>query len=314
MSQHSDNKASCTGVTLLEVLVVLSVITILASLLLPAIGAAREEARRLSCASRERQLALGLELHVNAFGHYPSDGWGWSWAGDNTKGRGREQPGGWIFATLPYIEQNDVYLQCGPRRQKPFEVAIPLLYCPSRRAAQLYPYTLTALPLVNADLPIHSGKNDYAICAGDRIIGVMGGPPSDSPEDIENYEWWPRDEATGISFVRTQFRPRDIHDGMPYQIALSEKSLSIRFYTNGKSLGDDQSPLIGDDADIRRWTEYRPIRDSLIDDIERFGSAHPTGLNVAFCDGSVRFISYQIEHRVFRNYGNRADGESIRED
>ena len=74
-------------------------------------------------------------------------------------------------------------------------------------------------------------------------------------------------------------------------------------------MGDDQSLFIGDDADIRRRTMFAPRRDpGNYDEIQLFGSAHDIGCNIAFADGSIRFISYQIDSEVFRHLGNRHDG------
>ena len=62
------------GFSLVELLVVIAVIALLIHLLLPAIQAAREEARRTQCMNNLRQLGLGVMLHVDAYGHYPSGG------------------------------------------------------------------------------------------------------------------------------------------------------------------------------------------------------------------------------------------------
>jgi prepilin-type N-terminal cleavage/methylation domain-containing protein len=134
------------GFTLVELLVVITIIGILIALLLPAVQAAREAARRLQCSNQIKQLALGALGHETANGFLPTGGWNPCWAGDADRGFGGRQPGGWIYNVLPYIEQqplhdlgsgadnssvptlSDCVLQC---------VGTPLtgLICPSRRAA-----------------------------------------------------------------------------------------------------------------------------------------------------------------------------------
>ena len=74
---------------------------------------------------------------------------------------------------------------------------------------------------------------------------------------------------------------------------------------------DDHPIFIGDDADNRRWTEEPPKTDDTVDDIQGFGSAHSGGCHFVLCDGSTRTISYDIDANVFRDFGNRRDGNSI---
>ena len=93
------------GFTLVELLVVVTIIGVLIALLLPAVQAARETARQSQCKNNLKQLALGCLNHETATGRYPTGGWGWAWTGDADMGNDRLQPGGWIYNLLPFIEQ-----------------------------------------------------------------------------------------------------------------------------------------------------------------------------------------------------------------
>ena len=134
-----------SGFTLVELLVVITIIGILIALLLPAVQAAREAARRMQCSNQLKQLAWARWITNTANKCLPSGGWGPCWAGDPDRGFGRRQPGGWIYSILPYIEQQPLHdLGTGARRlHEPSSVAScmrgnavvrPDLSKPSRRA------------------------------------------------------------------------------------------------------------------------------------------------------------------------------------
>src|SRR4051812_3725372 len=97
------------GFTLVELLVVISIIAMLMLLIGPAVQSARNAARRLECRNNVKNLCLGAKQHVAKFNRYPTGGWGWNWIGDSNLGTAEKQPGGWMFNILPYIDQEGLY-------------------------------------------------------------------------------------------------------------------------------------------------------------------------------------------------------------
>ena len=93
------------GFALVELLVVITIIGILISLLLPAVQSAREAARRTQCPNNLKQMGLAILNHHQAHDYFPTTGWGANWVGDPDRGFTERQPGGWIYNTLPFIEQ-----------------------------------------------------------------------------------------------------------------------------------------------------------------------------------------------------------------
>jgi prepilin-type N-terminal cleavage/methylation domain-containing protein len=313
------HRRSPLGFTLVELLVVIAIIGILIALLLPAVQAARESARRTQCINHLKQIGLGAIVHEHHQKHYPSSGWGWHWVGDPDRGFGRTQPAGWVYNLLPYIEQQALHdygkgESATVKRQKAGEVTmtpLPMFYCPTRRRPITYPAFFRD-QAANAPIVDRHARTDYAANSGTEVE-VYEGPPS--TKEGENLSWsgWPawRATQTGISFLLSEIRVGDVTDGTSNTYLVAEKYLNPDRYEDGTDGADNTSLYQGHDWDVQRWghLSFPPLQDRQgFDSLERFGSAHVGRFHAVMCDGSVQAVSYSIDKQAHFNRAHREDG------
>ena len=325
------------GFTLVELLVVITIIGILIALLLPAVQSAREAARRTQCINNLKQIALAALNHDSIYGQLPTGGWGTAWVGDPDRGGSVDQPGGFFFNILPFMEQQGVY-QLGSGKSDsekastwtPQAAATPIasLACPSRRRPQAVVVpgskTLCNLTFSSGMRWFHS---DYAANAGDYFEDWREGPSCGNwPARGTIFNTTLAAQGTGISFQQSRIGINEIADGTSNTYMVGEKYLDSNKYTTGDDPGDDDPYTSGAAYDNYRWTTYnssndpnstpdtsfQPSQDRNNIQLPRaFGAAHVSGFNMAFCDGSVRPISYSIDRWVHRCLGNRRDRQPI---
>lgn len=329
------------GLTLIELLIVIAVLSLLLQITLPAIEMSREAARSIQCSNNLRQLAVASHLHLDAQNHFPSGGWTHHWTGDPNRGFGKDQPGSWCYNLLPYSELGAIHdlgigLPDVERRKlgaAMFATPIAGFTCPSRRPARAWTFIYSG-KVVNSDDNGKAGRSDYAANIGnltpcqqpDPGPMTLGEGTNWKEGDNPDSEWIRRTRYNGIVFQRSQITSAQITDGMSKTYLIGEKFMDPGYYKSGISPGDDQSMYVGFDRDNNRSGNslHPPMRDKSMPliwipgDDERvidwnFGSAHSTGYNMAFCDGSVRQIDYDISFELHSILSGRHDGERAAE-
>ena len=306
--------------TLVELLTVIALIGVLAALLLPAVQAARGAARNVDCKNKIHQLALAFQTHYAAHGRFAGDGWGYRWVGDPDRGDGWRQPGGWIYRLLPFIEA-DTIRQLGSDQQP--DVITPeqeyglaqatqqhlgWFNCPSRRPARLTLLT-TEWEYVNMDNGQLTATVSYDANWGSQPVVYKGGP-ANPIMDMSERQLNLLPTSDGIVFPLSAIKASRITDGLSKTYLVGDMFFWATDNTDSPDGRELHSPL---SSYYVKSAYDPPLRDMPPDPtigraLQRWGSAYPQNWNVAFCDGSVQSMSFDIELETHRRLANRADG------
>jgi prepilin-type processing-associated H-X9-DG protein len=322
--------------------VVIAIIGILVALLLPAIQAAREAARRTQCKNQLRQLAISFQLHHDTSKFFPTGGWGVLWLGFPEQGYGKSQSGSWLYSLLPFMEENALHDlgkgatgtvrrdACKQRVQSPFEG----MTCPSRRQANVYPLK-DALTYRYCSPLESSSRTDYAANGGNVLTTETDNGPSEMGENMLGVTpldhqftaavegvTTPKSRWNGVVFYRSEVNLRQVTDGTSKTYMVGEKWMYFENYDTGLDAGDGEPAFSGNNDDTIRVTHIKwPLssdteqtkNSATSPPLERraFGSAHNGGFNMAMCDGSVDFVSLDIDPTVHAVRGARNDDDQL---
>ncbi|MFO0868840.1 MAG: DUF1559 domain-containing protein [Pirellulales bacterium] len=302
-------RASRRGFTLVELLVVIAIIGILVALLLPAVQAAREASRRSSCINNLKQIALATHNYHDTYKVFPVGAYSCCW-------------GTWQVAIMPYLEQtnvSDLYQNIGlydvPNANWRYSGSVnrpvvsfrfSALTCPSSdvRAAPIATIT-------SHNYAANYGNTSYSQQA--NLNGVIFGQAPFSP--IASATQPPREigfqsitDGTSSTLLFAEVRQAvgsDLRgftwwgDASGFETYLAPNSpLPDRIYTSGYCNNNPPNP---------------PCAVATSSDPTMFAarSRHPGGVQVAFCDGSARFIANTIQLSTWRALSTSQGGEAV---
>jgi prepilin-type N-terminal cleavage/methylation domain-containing protein/prepilin-type processing-associated H-X9-DG protein len=302
---------SFRGFTLIELLVVIAVITILIGLLLPAVQAAREAARRAQCANNLKQIGLAMHSYHIVQNTFPP---GYITAVVNDPTMPEIGPGwSWGVMILSQLEQQPLYQSVNfnlqitdPGSLTARTPTLAVFVCPSNvGSGPIVPSNLTGARLVT---DVSAGQ--YVASAGQLEPGEFPG------------------SNNGVFYRNSQNGLRDITDGSSTTLMVGERSRNIadatwvgavpiwQLCTNPnwvvQECGPPSTMVVSHTGTAATGPIYVPnSKSSMVDD---YWSLHPGGCNFLFCDGSVRFIKESVDPNVFSYLSTRAGGEVVSAD
>ncbi|MGD9127200.1 MAG: DUF1559 domain-containing protein [Planctomycetia bacterium] len=293
---HAESRSR--GFTLVELLVVIAIIGILIALLLPAIQAAREAARRMQCTSNQKQICLALANYEGNLGCFPPSRVGHD---GGTPAEANAGQSGFV-CLLPYLELQNVYDMCDLSVgvwtpgldysiNYPFTEQRPSVYvCPSDDST---PYQEIST--------YKSATGSYAFCAG--TIWAKA-----STEAKYN--------NTGVFYYQSRHTVQDVSDGLSQTIFIGEvvdahTNSSSNLWTRGARDKDCHRTTVNpvNTVDYETWGYEQPGYGYYI--ASAFASRHAGGANFGFGDGHVEFINETIDLDTYRAMSTRAGSETI---
>jgi len=307
MSRHNRS-----GFTLVELLVVIAIIGILVALLLPAIQAARESARRTQCNNHLKQIALGLHNYHDNIGKLPFATI--CYINGPSPGQSTNTRQSWFHLILPYVEQAPYYEEIVPRieaNQVPggwpeATVVIETFMCPSDP--------------INPKTWQQGFHGNYVPCHGSTDAGSGAG------------------QTNGIFYPLSKTKLTDITDGTSNTVMLGELRLEKdniaaegignvvcggthdlrgryhNTYHGNATFTTMRSPNtpVGDTCQYCNGTTNAPCRACVSSNEEIHArSYHPGGVQIALADASVQFVTDSIDQAVFQAMGTMRGHEAV---
>jgi prepilin-type N-terminal cleavage/methylation domain-containing protein len=320
--------------TLVELLVVIAIIGVLVALLLPAVQAAREAARRTRCTNNLKQLSLAMMNYHDTFLKFPPGNlWTPNYGVDNNPANQVMAGFGWPAFILPYIEAQNIHQQINfnvgsyvdsigdyrtgtmrvlgnPINQLPSESQPQIFVCPSARRV--------------AGAPKNKHK-DYAVNGGTCPSCCVERPraslPTGNPPALPN-------SLDGVAHLNSGIALREVTDGTSNTFLFLEKNNYAPQSWCGvraASATDLNAQLVPEPCNPFFFVHHqssgyvcagvgtRPLapNDAFIADARGAYGDHPNGVMASLVDGSVRFVSDNIDYATYRASHTRGDGESL---
>jgi prepilin-type N-terminal cleavage/methylation domain-containing protein/prepilin-type processing-associated H-X9-DG protein len=298
------------GFTLIELLLVIAIIGVLIALLLPAVQAARESARRSTCVNNLKQIGAALSNYESVYQVFPP---GARWGRHAPEGK-RKRHGSVLVHILPYIEQQALFDAFDfkkliiddavfPGTTTPIgSTEISLYQCPSDDHDGFYG-SVAVHNYSASNGPTEVYENSNCLCNHEWQSFQMA--PID---DLDNY-------AGAFTRIGLRTAVKQVTDGLSNTIFFGEMRVECSSHArvgwaktnNGNGYATTLIPINYDTCDEQAVDPcHRPCTWNTE---VGYKSAHPGGADFLYGDGSVHFIEESIDHQAYQYLGARADGQ-----
>ncbi len=311
------------GFTLIELLVVIAIIAILIALLLPAVQQAREAARRSSCKSNLKQMGLALQNYHDVHSCFPLGTFSLFTTNDIANHNGTN----WRTMVLPMLEQSALYESLSFTAGASFQgnnysggneilsgLSVSVFLCPS-----------SALdPFDNSGTSNNSQRG-----LNHHYVGIQGAAQPPGPDTGYRDCGHGFSCNNGLLAPNEVFRIRDVTDGTSNTMIVAEQSGEV----NGKNLtanyyggwyGARRNETVGPGCTDLWQAGTTCVRLAINSDTEQVGASetkfrnntilnsfHTGGIQVVLADGSVRFVSENVDFNEFKKLAVRNDGQPL---
>lgn len=296
------------GFTLVELLVVIAIIGVLVALLLPAVQAARESARRMKCSNNLKQIGLALHMYHDNVNTFPPG----AIVTNNLS---------WNVLVLPYLEQGGIYGQFnfnlgafngapnqeGPGKNVHSTIRLPAYLCPS---------SIVDIWATHPSSTLLDGRKTYA----KHYYGVMG-PKSAATAVAYEFDPAPAGQGgfalSGVLGRDSRVRLANVIDGSSNTLLAGEISKpggDGASWVRGIAFGTTTSAATGmsssKNLNFGINVLLTPNSANQFNDIS-FSSYHNRGAQFVMADGAVRYLSDNVNSAVYKAAGSRDGGESL---
>ncbi len=331
-------QASKRAFTLVELLVVIAIIGILVALLLPAIQAAREAARRTECINRMKQVGLALQNYHDSSKQYPPAVSDIITNAPSTPYNYSQM--GYIPYILPYLEESNlqgqlnmkIHWQKEPNKSVGYNNPLPSFRCPSQDSIEM---TYTDPTGQSGTTELSNLRAHYMAVMGAKVqcplfaatpwpqktytMYTAPPPPGGTSSTCGNGDAALGGSASnGVIYPASKTRMKDISDGSTHTFLVGEISWLCgpqRIWTVGGASASNLDTYVYTAKNVM-WplkTAYRAQPDApasgYANNDMSFGSMHPGGCHFLMCDGSVQFVAESVPIEILRSLASRKSSE-----